>query len=410
MRQKAAGIFLCFLLLASANQKVFAAKDSLGLSANVLQSQDSASAIGANSSLWYLLKPGTSTVRQISVRSLANVPMVVSSKIGYGVYLNGIAEFDESKKTPASKWITFSEPTFTLGVGATRIISLTMNIPKETQIGTNLATLFINGAALRPVRQSSGYAVAGQARVAIPMFIGVGTIAEIATSFTIDGTRIYNEQGARFAAIKITNNGKTPIAPSGSIEIQNVSGDIKFDKPVVLYSKTLIPRESGLITVRIPTAIPNGKWLFKESLAQGAFAQSKEVKVALTTPSIFTRTNGIRFGLFLLSVLILIIGLTRRRKTSPTPKQESIEVESLFDFDVLLAEINAELARPISSKFGRNESTKKVTKKAVKKNAKKAIKKTPLKKPALVKKIAPTKKKTTKKVAKKVAKKVSPRR
>ena len=314
MVRKFAEVFLCMSLLTFSAPNSHAAKASLGLAANVLQSQDGASAIGANSSLWFLLKPGASTVRQISVRSLANVPMTVTTKIGYGMYLNGVAEFDESKNAEAATWISFSEPTFTLGVGSTHIISMKMSIPGTALIGTNLATLFINGSPLKAERQTSKYAVPGAARIAIPMFVGVGTMAQIATSFSIDKTRIYNDQGGRFASLYVTNNGKTPISPSGSIMIQNESGDVKFSNPVLLYSKTLIPGESGLITVKIPTAVPNGKWVFKETLSQGAFSESKEVKVSLTAPSIFTKVNGIRILAFLISIFILIYALRRRRK------------------------------------------------------------------------------------------------
>ena len=393
MVRKFAEVFLCMSLLTFSAPNSHAAKASLGLAANVLQSQDSASAIGANSSLWFLLKPGASTVRQISVRSLANVPMTVTTKIGYGMYLNGVAEFDESKNSEAAAWISFSEPTFTLGVGSTHIISMKMSIPGTALIGTNLATLFINGSPLKAERQTSKYAVLGAARIAIPMFVGVGTMAQIATSFSIDKTRIYNDQGGRFASLHVTNNGKTPISPSGSIMIQNESGDVKFSKPVLLYSKTLIPGESGLITVKIPTDVPNGKWVFKETLSQGAFSESKEVKVSLTAPSIFTKINGIRILAFLISIFILIYALRRRRKENNVEETYLGDSIEHFAIDTIIAEMDPQIAVNTVKK----RPVKKVAKKATKKIAKKAS----AKKKVAAKKSAPTMKKAVKKVAKK---------
>ena len=393
MVRKFAEVFLCMSLLTFSAPNSHAAKASLGLAANVLQSQDSASAIGANSSLWFLLKPGASTVRQISVRSLANVPMTVTTKIGYGMYLNGVAEFDESKNSEAAAWISFSEPTFTLGVGSTHIISMKMSIPGTALIGTNLATLFINGSPLKAERQTSKYAVLGAARIAIPMFVGVGTMAQIATSFSIDKTRIYNDQGGRFASLHVTNNGKTPISPSGSIMIQNESGDVKFSKPVLLYSKTLIPGESGLITVKIPTDVPNGKWVFKETLSQGAFSESKEVKVSLTAPSIFTKVNGIRILAFLISTFILIYALRRRRKENNVEETYLGDSIEHFAIDTIIAQMDPQIAVNTVKK----RPVKKVAKKATKKIAKKAS----AKKKVAAKKSAPTMKKAVKKVAKK---------
>ena len=393
MVRKFAEVFLCMSLLTFSAPNSHAAKASLGLAANVLQSQDSASAIGANSSLWFLLKPGASTVRQISVRSLANVPMTVTTKIGYGMYLNGVAEFDESKNSEAAAWISFSEPTFTLGVGSTHIISMKMSIPGTALIGTNLATLFINGSPLKAERQTSKYAVLGAARIAIPMFVGVGTMAQIATSFSIDKTRIYNDQGGRFASLHVTNNGKTPISPSGSIMIQNESGDVKLSKPVLLYSKTLIPGESGLITVKIPTDVPNGKWVFKETLSQGAFSESKEVKVSLTAPSIFTKINGIRILAFLISIFILIYALRRRRKENNVEETYLGDSIEHFAIDTIIAQMDPQIAVNTVKK----RPVKKVAKKATKKIAKKAS----AKKKVAAKKSAPTMKKAVKKVAKK---------
>ena len=393
MVRKFAEVFLCISLLTFSAPNSHAAKASLGLAANVLQSQDSASAIGANSSLWFLLKPGASTVRQISVRSLANVPMTVTTKIGYGMYLNGVAEFDESKNSEAATWISFSEPTFTLGVGSTHIISMKMSIPGTALIGTNLATLFINGSPLKAERQTSKYAVLGAARIAIPMFVGVGTMAQIATSFSIDKTRIYNDQGGRFASLYVTNNGKTPISPSGSIMIQNESGDVNLSKPVLLYSKTLIPGESGLITVKIPTDVPNGKWVFKETLSQGAFSESKEVKVSLTAPSIFTKINGIRILAFLISIFILIYALRRRRKENNVEETYLGDSIEHFAIDTIIAQMDPQIAVNTVKK----RPVKKVAKKATKKIAKKAS----AKKKVAAKKSAPTMKKAVKKVAKK---------
>ena len=393
MVRKFAEVFLCISLLTFSAPNSHAAKASLGLAANVLQSQDSASAIGANSSLWFLLKPGASTVRQISVRSLANVPMTVTTKIGYGMYLNGVAEFDESKNSEAAAWISFSEPTFTLGVGSTHIISMKMSIPGTALIGTNLATLFINGSPLKAERQTSKYAVLGAARIAIPMFVGVGTMAQIATSFSIDKTRIYNDQGGRFASLYVTNNGKTPISPSGSIMIQNESGDVNLSKPVLLYSKTLIPGESGLITVKIPTDVPNGKWVFKETLSQGAFSESKEVKVSLTAPSIFTKINGIRILAFLISIFILIYALRRRRKENNVEETYLGDSIEHFAIDTIIAQMDPQIAVNTVKK----RPVKKVAKKATKKIAKKAS----AKKKVAAKKSAPTMKKAVKKVAKK---------
>ena len=393
MVRKFAEVFLCISLLTFSAPNSHAAKASLGLAANVLQSQDSASAIGANSSLWFLLKPGASTVRQISVRSLANVPMTVTTKIGYGMYLNGVAEFDESKNSEAAAWISFSEPTFTLGVGSTHIISMKMSIPGTALIGTNLATLFINGSPLKAERQTSKYAVLGAARIAIPMFVGVGTMAQIATSFSIDKTRIYNDQGGRFASLHVTNNGKTPISPSGSIMIQNESGDVKFSKPVLLYSKTLIPGESGLITVKIPTDVPNGKWVFKETLSQGAFSESKEVKVSLTAPSIFTKVNGIRILAFLISIFILIYALRRRRKENNVEETYLGDSIEHFAIDTIIAEMDPQIAV--------NKVKKRPVKKVAKKATKKIAKKASAKKKVAAKKSAPTMKKAVKKVAKK---------
>ncbi|MEN9324301.1 MAG: hypothetical protein RL414_55 [Actinomycetota bacterium] len=348
-----------FLILVFPFSSTAVAAGSLGITAQVLQSQDSNTSIGANSSLWYLIKPGGTSVRQIQVKSLANIPMRVSTKVGYGFYLNGIAEFDESKKSKISKWISFTDPTFVLNPGATRVITMKMSVPSDSEIGTDVATLFINGSPATASKQTSKYAVTGSARIAISMFIGVGTMAQIATSFTIDKTSIFNEQGNRFASIRVSNNGKTPVAPSGTIYIQNQAGDIKISKPLILYSKTLVPGESGVITVRIPSNIPNGKWIFNESLSQGAFVQTKAANVSLTSPSIFTKTNGIRLLVFIASILLMAFALKRRSKEKIVVEKDMELLDEPFDIEAFLAELKEVPIRPRKKAPAKKKATSK---------------------------------------------------
>jgi len=377
---------------------------SLGLGIDVLPASGAEdSTLGAAGSLWFLLPPGKTGTRSFRVNSVANVSMNISISLGFGEYRDGISAFDDSKKSEIVNWARFSDTSFSLSPGASKVVSITFDVPKGAEIKANLATVFVKGVAQNIQSNKPGFSVGGAARVAIPIFLGVGTAQQISINFKILGTTIKNVEGKRFAYIRIQNVGKTPVAPVGLIKVQAQLGGISVPDPIKVQSSTVIPGQSRDVIFLIPTYIPNGKWTFMEEFQQGPIAQTAQADIALTKPSIFTRVNTFRLLIFLLSLIILYFSLRYLRK-SKSKTENPAEVD-LIELELALEQIRKRNLRSQSTKKSaakkkpaKNASTKKsaVKKTAKKSAAKKVAKKAPAKKAPAKK--APAKKKATKKV------------
>jgi len=245
----------------------------------------------------------------------------------------------------------------------------------------------------------AAFSVAGAARIAIPVFLGVGTAQQISINFKILRTTIKNVEGKRLAYIRIQNVGKTPVAPTGFIKVQAQEGSISIPDPIKVQSSTVIPGEERDVIFLIPAYIPNGKWTFMEEFQQGPVFQTAEADIALTKPSIFTKANILRFFIFVVSLFALYFSLRYLRK--PKKKAETPEAEDLIELELALEQIRKKNLRSRTAKksTAKKEPAKRApTKKsAVKKTAKKSAAKKVVKKASAKK--APPKKKATKKVA-----------
>jgi len=349
------------------NSAAAASTNSLGIGVEVLPAQGAEdTTLGADGSLWFLIPPGKSGTRSFKVNSLANVAMRIQVSVGFGAYRNGESAFDDTKKSEIANWATFSTDDFTLSPGASKIVRVTFQVPKDAPIRANLATIFARGSMQNQSPSKAAFSVAGAARIAIPVFLGVGTAQQIAINFKIEKTTIKNVEGKRLAYIQIRNVGKTPVAPTGLIKVQSQVGGISIPQPIKVQSSTVIPGETREIIFLIPAYIPDGKWTFMEEFQQGPVFQTAEADIALTKPSIFTKANSIRGIIFILALVVFYFSLRILRRSKAGIKTS--QAEDLIELEFALEQIRKKNLRN------------------------KIVKKAPAKK-------APAKKKATKKAA-----------
>ena len=331
------------------------------------------------------------------MNSVANVSMNLSISLGFGEYRDGIPAFDDSKKSEVVNWARFSQTSFSLSPGASKVVSITFNVPKGAEIKANLATVFVKGVAQNIQSNKPGFSVGGAARVAIPVFLGVGTAQQISINFKILNTIIKNIEGNRFAYVRIQNIGKTPVAPVGLIKVQAQLGGISVPDPIKVQSSTVIPGQARDVIFLVPKYIPDGKWTFLEEFQQGPVFQTAKVDIALTKPSIITNANILRFFISMISLFALYFSLRYLRKSKKWTKTP--EAQDLLELELALEHIRKKnLHSQTMKKSAAKKSSAKqaVTKKrAVKKTAKKMPTKKSVAKKAPISK-APAKKKVTK--------------
>jgi hypothetical protein len=407
----------------------YAADGDLGLSLDVLPSTDpEISRLTQGQALWFVIPPGESKSRQVRVTSSAAVSEEITLSIGYLNRIDGVPTIDDSKESQTKSWAKFSSKNFTLKPRESKIVDFTYSIPLDTDIGIHEAFLY---ATARSVQRTSTeeYRVPQNARIASPIFLGIGTSLQISTDFTIDDVSGVVIDGIRQLKIDFKNIGKTPLSLSGSIQLSSAEFQNNLVGPLPFTSVVIRPGVLGYVLVPAPEQLTPGKWKIFVSATQISITKTREFTKELTfKPPSALLINAVKglAALVFFALFVFAIRLFRKprltsveennkqprnsrflkfRKTHDILKDTSSEIAEI---DALIDEIlsRRKTAKKLSTKTLVKKSTARkggVAKKAItKKSEKKVVPKKKINaKSRLVKKSVATKSMTTKKVTKK---------
>jgi len=411
MRKNYLSSLLLFLFILSfsaglAHENINAASGNLGLVLDVLPSNDPEIAkLTVGQALWFVIPPGESKSRQVRISSSSTVPEVVNMSIGFLNRINGVASVDDSKKSETAEWASFSPQTFTLTPGGFKILNFTYQIPGDAEIGIHEAFLFAT-ATSAGLSKNPGYRVPGAARIASPIFLGVGTSAQIDTDFSIDNVTGVVVDGVRNLKIDFKNTGKTPLNLSGNVQLSSTEFKDRLVGPLQFTSVVIRPGINGYVLIPTPNELTPGEWKILVTASQISNMKTREfIKVIdFKAPSTLI-PNLIRillvfFFLFLLNFSVRILRAPRKKKAKLSTdlrkprvlkksRNNAIENEEFEEVDRILEEITARIRnntnKKSSLKVKKKTAIRKVTSKKV--PAKKAVKgkpakRTPVKKSA----------------------------
>ena len=424
-------LFLTLILLSTAfvAEKVSAANSSLGLALDVLPSNNpEINRLTSGQALWFVIPPGQKQSRQVRISSSSTIPEVVTLSVGYLNRINGIATIDDSKKSETAPWASFSPDTFVLEARGSKIIEFKYQIPAGTEIGIHEAFLFATANSTAPASKAE-YSVPQAARIATPIFLGVGTSAQIDTNFSIDNVSGVVVDGVRNLKVDFSNTGKTPLNLSGNVQLSSTEFKGLLIGPLLFTSVVIRPEIDSYVLIPAPPELTPGDWKILVTASQISNTKTREFtkNIDFKGPSTFISTL-LRILIVLSFAFILYFSLrvlraprkkkvpqeepkerARRVKRSRKTSREKIEVDEI---DRIIEEI-LKNAKSSSSSSRRMKTAKNVTKKSLTKKAtsKRVAKKAPVKKAIVTKnskkaavkknalKKAPVKKKTTKKEA-----------
>jgi hypothetical protein len=410
---------LLFACLALANGFSIAAeaKSDLGLVLDVLPSNDpEINRLTDGQALWFVIPPGESKTRQVRITSSSSAAEEVSLSVGYLNRIDGLATIDDSKKSETVPWASFDPPTFTLAPGASKIVNFTYSIPANTDIGIHEAFLYAYAKSNGPASKAE-YSVPQAARIASPIFLGVGTSAQIDTDFSIDNISGVVVDGVRNLKIDFKNIGKTPLNLSGNIQLSSTEFKDRLVGPLYFTSVVIRPGIKGYVLVPAPAELTPGEWKVLVTATQMSNTKTREFTkmIDFKAPSALL-PNLIRIALvfffaFVLMIALRIIRAPRSKKPtrekqidSPEPRKNLRdtrnqklleEISEVEDIDRILEEILARSKSQQAKMTAKKSAAKKVAKRAPvrkaasKKVAKKAaVKKTPAKKTTAKKAVA----------------------
>lgn len=415
-------MMVCLSLLGNS---AHAAGNDLGLAVEVLPSDDPAiSRITTGQSLWFVIAPGKSQSRSARIVSSSNIPERISLSLGFLERVNGAPIVNDNKVADSKKWASFSPNNFVLKPHSAQVVTFTYTIPDGAEIGTHEAYLHATASQVAS-NSSAQYKMAQNARIATPVFLGVGTSDQIVTKFEIvqlDGVYV---GGVRNLRIYFKNTGKTPIRLSGSADMKSLDFENLSIKPIFFNTVTIQPGTTSFVLAPTPQNVVPGRYTTVITANTGSLTQTRQFTNNLTfkEPAWIIK-YGPRIAIVLL-FLLLLIALIRFLKRSKPSKNEGNPENDLGMAKALLRtkrssrkskESDEEIDAMLEAILARHlESRKQATKKKApvkKATTKKAVAKKAAAKKTIAKKNAPagTAKKSTKKSVKKTAKKVSPKK
>ena len=408
-------IFLLIGALSTFSLPSNAAQPNLGLALDVLPSTDpEISKLTQGQALWFVIPPGSSKFRDVRITSSANVSERIDLSIGYLNRIDGVATLDDSKKSETAPWANFNPKSFVLKPGESQIVRFNYVIPDDVEVGIHEAFLFATASQL-VVKNSSEYRVPQNARVASPIFLGVGTSADIATDFSIDDVSGVVVDGVNQLKIDFNNIGKTPLSLSGSIQLSSAEFQNLLIGPLQFTSLVIRPGIKSYVLVPAPPELTPGKWKILVSATQISTTKTREFTKNLTfEPPSALISNLVRvlsallfFGLFVLAYRTLrksrvktdnypdevpSFGGSRLKKKGEVKKRgkssEELEIDRLID-EIMQRRTKPSFTKTSSGKkqVARKPAAKKKApvKKAAassKPGVRKAVKKKPIKKAA----------------------------
>ena len=347
---------------------------------------ENTSSVDAHSTnLTFLLKPGTSSSRILQVQNTGNVPGIFSLRLAYSHLVNGVPVFNETKASEIAPWFSMSTSKLQIGPGSTGESTLRLKIPLGTPIGIHEGTIFITADPVSTTSATRGAqaSIKSNVRIALSFFLGVGDTSQIITLFSIENVKESFINGLPFLVVSLRNTGKLPIAPSGSIALEDPKHVFNVSAPINFNSGTIQPGTASDVEIALPPTIPSGHWSALTTVTQGAVDQSRRADITIYTVApanygaMIIKVAVAFFSLLLIIFGLLIIKRNRKRNdgiTSEEAVDQSLSVPANFDFEAILRELEARKKKKAPAK----KTAKKAP--AKKAPAKKTAKKAPAKK------------------------------
>lgn len=277
----------------------------LGVGLRVIPSSSTSSQISGNTKLWFVVKQNDVTTRELVVSGSNSMDQLVKLSLAKLQRVDGEPAIsnDASEITP---WVVFSENNFMLRKNQSKTLTMKIAPPKDAKSGSYEAYLIVSASdpsAYKSRGKVTEAVIKNSARVAQPVFVGVGNYEDFIVNFEIidvDGIKNFQD---KFLRVYLDNQGKTPISPSGQLQLKNMDFEQGTLGPFPFYSATISPDSKVFIDVPIPSSVNPGNWKIFVRASQGNVTETREFEKNLTF------TNRFDFLGSVFQVAIVLIGL-----------------------------------------------------------------------------------------------------
>lgn len=300
-KQMAAVFAVAFLALMTP-LSAKAAPNTLGISVQVVRATDiSHSNLANNNNLWFRIEPGKKGTRELSIKSASDIDQRIDMSIAARKSVNGEMKLDPETESPVNKWASFSQQHFILRAHDTQSVMLTLAVPQEAHIDVYQPALLIRASAA--VADSAQYKVPNALQYTQGMFVGVGTMNQIPTSFSINNVYGVTTSTGHQLVLDLQNTGKTPLQLTGSLQLSSATFNGPTLGPYNFYTDSIQPGETGHAYIPVGPEVTEDKWKIFADVSQ---ANIEEIKTFITVISF---NNGASASPLLISLAVLLVSI-----------------------------------------------------------------------------------------------------
>lgn len=266
--------------------------------------------------------PGSSTVRRIEVSNTTRGPLSVSLYAGAATIEDGnFVGAASNTANDLSSWCSVVPTALELPSGATEIVDLTIDVPRDASPGERYAAVWAE------VRSGASAGIVQVNRVGIRLYVSVGEGAAPAADFRIQSlTAERTPEGLPRVVATVRNTGGRALDMAGSLELLHGPGGLSAGPFAATLGSTLAIGAVGHVVIALDERVPDGPWDAELILHSGLLERR------VTATIVFPRTGAAAAvpasamgagwllvagaGLVLVCALVAVVVRRRRRSES----------------------------------------------------------------------------------------------
>lgn len=255
------------------------------------------------------LAPGSVIHRRVEVANLTGSPRHLSLYAAAGDVRSGRFQFAPGRTSnELSTWTATNRRELTLGAHARSMVVTTITVPDDAAPGERYAVIWAQTATPAP----PGGGVTEVNRVGVRVYLSVGRGNPPPSDFTIDSiTAQRSPSGQQIVLAQVRNTGGRALDLGGDMRLTRGPGSLSAGPFKVQVGTTLLPGDSGPVTVGLDEQVPDGPWRARIRLESGLTKRAAEATITFpttvgTADAVKAETGTNYYGL---AALVLVLAL-----------------------------------------------------------------------------------------------------
>jgi hypothetical protein len=198
------------------------------------------------------LNPGTTIQRAIAVNNTTSSPQHVSLYAGGAQVVKDV--FIPGPDNALVGWTTVRPSRVELQPGTSQTAEVTIAVPPTATAGESYAVVWAQVS-------TPGSGITEVNRVGVRIYLDVGPGGNPPTAFTLGPLSVARSSGGRLViSSSVDNTGQRAIDGSGTLTLKYVAGPLTAGPYRLDRNPTILPHNTGTISVTIPSQLPPGDW------------------------------------------------------------------------------------------------------------------------------------------------------